>query len=115
MSYLAKLKLLEGEKNSLYTPDTVPTKPTEPPFGSFGSTHPAHIEKKIIDVMQDTVDINISKNCDVHSAGTSWRWLLHYPEHDVEVTTTPESTLSELLRDFPGAISADPVAEVVQK
>lgn len=48
-AYLARLKQLDNVKNSHYTPDTVPSKPSKPPFDPFEGTHPAHIEKKIID------------------------------------------------------------------
>lgn len=46
---------------------------------------------------------------------TSWRWLLHYHDHDVEVSTTPESTLAEVLRDFPTAISAEPIPDTPKR
>lgn len=48
-AYLARLKQLDSVKNSHYTPNTVPSKPSKPPFDPFEGTHPAHIEKKIID------------------------------------------------------------------
>lgn len=41
---------------------------------------------------------------------TSWAWLLHYPDREpVELFTSPESTLAEVLRDFPEAIAAEPI------
>lgn len=41
---------------------------------------------------------------------TSWGWLLHYTDADpMMVYTSPESSLSEVLRDFPGAIAAEPI------
>lgn len=41
---------------------------------------------------------------------TSWAWLLHYPDREpLEVFTTPESRLAEVLRDFPDAIAAEPL------
>lgn len=48
MSYLARLKQLEIEKNSHYAPSTEPPKPTKGAFGSFGSTPSPRIEKKYI-------------------------------------------------------------------
>lgn len=40
---------------------------------------------------------------------TSWGWLLHYPDSDpVTVFTVPTSTHAGMLRDFPGAIAAEP-------
>lgn len=45
MSYLARLKRLDSDKNFTHTPGTVPTKLTQP--GSVGcvSSIPAHLEK----------------------------------------------------------------------
>ncbi len=41
---------------------------------------------------------------------TAWAWLLHYPDRElVELFTSPESTLAEVLRDFPEAIAAEPL------
>ena len=48
-AYLARLKQIEREKNSIYTPDTVPSKPSKAPFEPFEGTCLAHIEKKLID------------------------------------------------------------------
>lgn len=44
MSYLARLKLLDSEKNFTHTPETDLTKPTEGAFVSYGSTLHGHIE-----------------------------------------------------------------------
>lgn len=46
---------------------------------------------------------------------TSWRWLLHYQDHDVELSTSPESTLAEVLLDFPGVIAAEPIADTPKR
>lgn len=48
-AYLARLKHLENEKNSRYTPDSEPSKPSKVPFEPFEGTGTGHIEKKIID------------------------------------------------------------------
>ena len=50
MSYLARLKQLEGVKNYHYAPDSEPPKPAKVPFGGFDGTGAGHIEKKIIDM-----------------------------------------------------------------
>lgn len=43
---------------------------------------------------------------------TSWGWLLHYPDRDpLEVYSSPESTLAQVLHDFPGADAAEPIEE----
>lgn len=57
MSYLARLKQFEDEKNSHNTPDTVLTKPTKPPFGSFGGTGTGLYVKNLSDeaVLRDLV------------------------------------------------------------
>lgn len=46
---------------------------------------------------------------------TSWHWLLNYRDHAVEVTTTPPSALAEMLRDFPGAIAAEPIPDTPKR
>lgn len=98
MSYLVRLKQLDVEKKSQHTPETVLTKPPKAPFVSYGSTVQGPYE-------------NISAN---DPAATSWRWVLHYQDRDpVELHTTPESTLAEVLRDFPDAIAAIPIAAEV--
>ncbi len=45
MSYLARLKRLDGAKNFTHTPESVLTKPTQPGSVSCVSSIPAHIEK----------------------------------------------------------------------
>ncbi len=41
---------------------------------------------------------------------TAWGWLLHYPDSEpVAVYARPESTFAEVLLNFPGAISAEPI------
>lgn len=108
MSYLARLKQLEDEKISHHAPDSELPKPPKAPFVSFGGAGTGHIEKKIIDAE------SIATPGPGESA-TAWRWLLHYPDHDVEVSTSPESTLAELLRDFPGAIAAEPIPDTPKR
>jgi hypothetical protein len=49
MSYLARLKQLDIEKNHCIPPNTEPTKPSKPPFVGFVGSFLGHIEKKIID------------------------------------------------------------------
>lgn len=56
-AYLARLKQLEKEKISSYTPETVLTKPPKAPFVSFGGTGRVHIEKKIIDAAPFDVEL----------------------------------------------------------
>jgi hypothetical protein len=46
-SYLARLKQLQSEKNSLYIPDPVPPKPPKAPFDPFDGT-PRHVNVKNI-------------------------------------------------------------------
>ena len=48
--YLARLKQLESGKNSLYVPDSEPSKPSKVPFEPFEGTGAGHIEKNIIDM-----------------------------------------------------------------
>ena len=47
-SYLAKLKVIENEKNLNISPRTELTKLTEVPFGGFVSATPGQIEKNIL-------------------------------------------------------------------
>ncbi|OGS81397.1 MAG: hypothetical protein A2Z94_04365 [Gallionellales bacterium GWA2_55_18] len=108
MSYLARLKQLEDEKISQHSPDIDLPKPPKAPFVSFGGTGTGHIEKKIIDV-------EIIATPASGESATAWRWLLHYPGHDVEVSTMPESTCAEMLRDFPGAIAAEPIQDTPKR
>lgn len=48
-AYLDRLKQLEDGNNFHYAPNSEPSKPSKVPFEPFEGTHPAHIEKKIID------------------------------------------------------------------
>lgn len=108
MSYLARLKQLEDEKISRDAPDIDLPKPPKAPFVSFGGTGRGHMEKEIIDA-KSAATLGPSESA------TAWRWLLHYPDHDVEVCTLPESTLAELLCDFPGAIAAEPIPDTPKR
>lgn len=100
-AYLARLKQIENKKNSLYIPNSEPSKPSKVPFEPFEGTHPAHIEKNIID------DVAI-----IAPPKTSWGWLIHYPDRDpVEAYVIPEPSHAEVLRDFPGAIAAEPIPD----
>lgn len=106
-AYLARLKQLEDGKNSHYVPDSEPTKPTKGAFDGFVGTGTGHIEKKI--------DADSIATPGPSESATAWRWLLHYPGHDVEVSTSPESTRAEILRDFPGAIAAEPIPDTPKR
>lgn len=108
MSYLTRLKLLEGEKISQHSHDSDLPKPPKAPFVSFGGTGTGHIEKKIIAAESIATP-------EPGESATAWRWLLHYPGHDVEVSTMPESTRAEMLRDFPGAIAAEPIPDTPKR
>ena len=107
-AYLARLKQLESVKNSHYAPNSELTKPPKAPFVSFGGTGTGHIEKKIIDA-------EIIAPPEQGESATAWRWVLRYPDHDVEVRTIPESTRAEMLRDFPGAIAAEPIPDTPKR
>ena len=48
-AYLARLKQIESEKISAYTPESVPSKPSKAPFEPFEGTCLAHIKEKLID------------------------------------------------------------------
>lgn len=52
---------------------------------------------------------------DVAQKITSWRWLLRFPDRDVEIYTIPESTLVQVLLDFPKAISAKPISDTMKR
>lgn len=99
---LSRLKQIESVKNSHYAPDSEPSKPSKGTYEPFEGTGTGHSEKKIIDA-------EIIAPPAPSESATAWRWLLHYPDHDAELTTTPESTLAEVLRDFPGVIAAEPM------
>jgi hypothetical protein len=87
MTYLDRLKT----KISGNAPDPIATKATEAPFVPFVAPLTTPLRQISIGNVR------------------SWGWLLHYPDTDpVMVFTAPESSLSEILRDFPGAISAEP-------
>jgi len=51
-AYLARLKQIENDKNSLNVPDPEPPKPAKGPFDPFGGKHPVHFEKKVIDAVK---------------------------------------------------------------
>jgi len=96
-AYLAKLKQLENEKNSRYAPNSEPSKPSKVPFEPFEGTGAGHIEKKNI-------------------AATCRGWIIHYADHDpVTVSILPEPTHAEVLRDYPGAIAAEPIPDTPKR
>ncbi len=107
-AYLARLKQIEDCNSCHRDTDTLPSKPPEAPFAGFDGVGTGHIEKKIIDAESIATPWSSEPS-------TSWRWLLHYPGRDVEVSTSPESTLAELLRDFPGVITADPIPDTPKR
>lgn len=52
---------------------------------------------------------------DVAQKTTSWRWLVHCPDRDIEISTIPESSLAQVLLDFPTAISAEPILDTPKR
>jgi hypothetical protein len=56
MSYLARLKQIESEKNSHHAPDSEPSKPSKVPFEPFEGTHPGVYIEKINNAATLTVE-----------------------------------------------------------
>ena len=56
-AYLARLKQIESEKISAYTPESVPSKPSKAPFEPFEGTCLAHIEEKLIDEIVPILEV----------------------------------------------------------
>ena len=48
---------------------------------------------------------------DVAQEITSWRWLVHCPDRDFEISTVPESSFAQVLLDFPTATGAEPILD----
>jgi hypothetical protein len=46
---------------------------------------------------------------------TYWRWLVHCPDRDIEISTIPESSLAQVLLDFPTATSAEPILDTPKR
>lgn len=52
---------------------------------------------------------------DVAQKITYWRWLVHCPDRDFEISTVPESSLDQVLLDFPTATSAEPILDTPKR
>ena len=90
------------ERRAADTPDT-PCNPIEV------SAKPAPILACTLDTL-DTPQIDDARKNTGNEGATSWGWLLHFADSEpAEVFTSPESTLAEVLRDFPEAIAAEPL------
>ncbi len=49
------------------------------------------------------------------NTAASWGWLVRYPDGGtIEVYTVPEPTRAEVLRDYPGAVEAEPLGQIRQ-
>lgn len=46
---------------------------------------------------------------------TSWRWLLHCPDREIVIWTIPESSLAQVLKDFPTATRAEPIPDTPKR
>lgn len=85
MNYLARLKMHDSGKNSLYLPEMEPTKPTEPPFDGFVGSIPGANE-------------NIS-----------WCWWLAFSETEHLIAYFhPEANRAEVLKRYPRVFVAEP-------
>ena len=70
---------------------------------------PAAVNRWLPAFREHKVDI-VAMLVEPANDSTSWGWLLHYPDREpVEIYTSPESTLAEVLRDFPEAMLAQPL------
>lgn len=130
MSYLARLKEIESEKNYSDAPQPVPTKPTQAPFVSYGSSTQGHIEKincaesrgEIFTDSPVTVLTKPTEGAFVSYGSTtqpphekknnSRRWLFHFADREpMEVVFVNEIDHGEALFFYPDAVAAEPVAE----
>lgn len=98
-AYLTRLKQLDGGRNSFYVPDTLPPKPPEAPFAGFDGMGTGHIEKIFIDK-----DVLVEA---VKNGGTAWMWQIILLEKSLIVSTSPASTMAEMVETYPDAINIE--------
>jgi hypothetical protein len=101
MSYLSRLKQLDGKEAFTHSPKPELTKLPKAPSVSSVSTVQGRIEK--ITTANDP-------------ATASWGWLIHYADRDpVESYFSPMVTHAEVMVLRPDAIAAEPIPCVVDQ
>jgi hypothetical protein len=109
MSYLARLKKLDGKKTFANSPQPVLTEPPKAPFVSSVSTVQGAYEN--ISAANSREKVGAGET----AISSSW-WLLHYPDHDpVEVSCCPEATRAEILERHPDAVAAEPFTPTIRQ
>ncbi|HUW37488.1 MAG TPA: hypothetical protein VMV91_09150 [Rhodocyclaceae bacterium] len=78
--------------------------------GSIKATgDPAAVNRWLPALREHKVDI-IAMLVEPANDSTSWGWVMHFPDREpVEIYTSPESSMAEVLRDFPDAVAAEPI------
>ena len=85
-AYLARLKQLEGGKNSQYVSDSEPSKPSNAPFEPFEGMPTARIEKKFIDAKSEQLAKVASETAAIarKEATPEEREVVNWLEHILE-------------------------------
>ena len=125
MSYLLRLKRLEDEHSSALPFDDEPSKPSKDSFEGFEGFEGEHMGY----VGGENIQHDDSGNDELYSTlptkqnnqnallnvliesvskgGVAWMWEVSLPDRDLVVTTTPPSTVLEMLEMYPTAISLE--------
>jgi hypothetical protein len=75
----------------------------------------ALIQRHKPEIVAELAEQHYKNNIDINQYITSWRWLVHCPDRDIEISTIPESSLAQVLLDFPTAISAEPILDTPKR
>ncbi len=113
MSYLERLKQIEGQKIFAHIPEPVLTKPPKAPLVSSVSTaRGAYIKTQTPNVER----VQVAKVDAGETATAFLCWLIHYPDRDpLEVACCSDATDAEILASYPDAIAAEPFKPTIQQ
>lgn len=124
MSYLDKLRQLDGGEIFHHVPKPVPTKPTKGGSDGFVGSTPGANEKirsgnyadalvraddQIFQKATRPLPTKPTKGTDDETA--HWHWIIQLPERVIETYHHPAATRAEVLRCYPAALDLEPVPE----
>ena len=113
MSYLDRLKQIEGQKQFAHIPEPVLTKPPKASFVSSGSsTQGLYVKTQSPNV--ESVQVAIVGAGDTATASRCW--LIHYTDREpMQVLCVPDANHAEILEWYPDAVAAEPFAAIIRK
>jgi hypothetical protein len=124
MSYLDKLKQLDGGEIFHHAPKPEPTKPTKGGFFCFVGSTPGENEKIRSDNYADALvraddqifqkvarPLPTKPSKGTEDGAAHWHWIIQLPERVIEVYCHPAYTRAEVLRRHPDALDLEPMPE----